>query len=53
MMGLQWRRKVCPRCGEPNTRPSTRRKPIDYFLRVILLFPYRCHTCGERFWRFV
>ena len=52
MLSLQWRRKVCPGCGDCNTRLSTRRKRYDYFLMVLLILPYRCRSCGRRFWRF-
>jgi RNase P subunit RPR2 len=49
---LQWRRRNCPRCGWPHTRPSTRRKRLEQVLKTILILPYRCQTCGKRFWRF-
>lgn len=49
---LQRRRKVCPECGWPDTRPSTQRSSLDYFLMAFLIFPYRCRSCGERFWGF-
>jgi RNase P subunit RPR2 len=50
---LHWRRKICPRCRDRNTRPSTRRKRLESLLSMFLLRPYRCRTCGARFWRFV
>jgi hypothetical protein len=49
---LQRRRKVCPQCWSLDTRPSTRRHRLEYLLRVLLICPYRCRTCGKRFWRF-
>lgn len=48
----QWIRKVCPNCGERDTRRSARCKRLDYFLMALLFFPYRCRTCGIRFRRF-
>lgn len=45
-------RKACPECGWQNTRLSVRRNRLEHFLTVFLLFPYRCRSCGERFWRF-
>jgi hypothetical protein len=52
MLSLRGRGKVCPGCGDRNTRLSTRRKRFDYFLMALLFLPYRCRTCGRRFWRF-
>jgi predicted RNA-binding Zn-ribbon protein involved in translation (DUF1610 family) len=52
MQILQGRRKACPQCGERDTRLSTRRNWLDYFLMVFLILPYRCRTCGTRFWGF-
>jgi hypothetical protein len=49
---LQGRRKVCPECGWQDTRLSARRNRLEHFLAVFLIFPYRCRSCGERFWRF-
>lgn len=49
---LQWRRKVCPVCGLRNTRLSNQRMGFEYFLKMLLILPYRCRTCGLRFWRF-
>jgi hypothetical protein len=49
---LQRRRKVCPECGCQDTRPSARRNWLEHFLMVFLIAPYRCRSCGERFWRF-
>lgn len=49
---LQRRRKACPQCGWQDIRPSTRRNWLEHFLTVFLIRPYRCRTCGERFWRF-
>jgi hypothetical protein len=48
----QWRRKACPECGWEDTRLSSRRKLLDYFLMPFLIFPYRCRACGIRFRRF-
>ncbi len=49
---LQRRRKVCPECGWQDTRLSARRNWLERFLTVFLMFPYRCRSCGERFWAF-
>ncbi len=52
MKVLQGRMKVCPNCRDRDTRLSTRRSWLDYLLMAILILPYRCRTCGRRFWRF-
>ncbi len=43
--------KICPDCGSQYTRRS-RRNPLEFFLMVLLIWPYRCRVCGIRFWRF-
>ena len=47
---LQGNRKVCPHCGDWDTRLSRQRKLLDYFLMAFLFWPYRCRTCYRRFW---
>jgi hypothetical protein len=52
MKVLQWSRKACPHCRDRDTRLSTRFRWLDYLLMALLILPYRCRTCGRRFWRF-
>lgn len=49
---LHWQRKVCPCYGDQNTRPSARRRRLEFVLLVFLILHYRCQSCGIRFWRF-
>ncbi len=49
---LQRRMKAWPHCWAFDVR-LTRRRWFDYFLMVLLIFPYRCRACGRRFWIFV
>ncbi len=43
---------TCPKCGRKDSRPSMRSGLTDFFLRVVLLAPFRCRRCRERFYRF-
>jgi hypothetical protein len=52
MRSLQLGRKVCPRCLHHDTARPARRKPLEYFLMLFLVRPYRCQGCGTRFWDF-
>jgi hypothetical protein len=45
------RHRHCPHCGSLSTRRS-RRNAFDNLLAVVLLAPYRCRQCGERFREF-
>jgi hypothetical protein len=41
----------CPKCKSHNIRRSIRRGPKEgIVLRMLLLAPYRCLNCGNRFW---
>jgi hypothetical protein len=41
----------CPKCKSHNIRRSIRRGPKEgIVLRMLLLAPYRCLSCGTRFW---
>jgi hypothetical protein len=44
--------KSYPHCGSQDTRRS-RRKLLEFFLMVLLLWSHRSRVCGTRFWRFV
>jgi len=41
---------LCPRCGSSDVRRSVRRNFWERLLSLVLL-PYRCEACGERFFR--
>ena len=43
---------TCPECGRKNSRPSMRSGLVDFFLRLLLLAPFRCRCCRNRFYRF-
>jgi hypothetical protein len=42
----------CPRCGWQDVRPSNTRGAFDAALSAIALAPFRCRSCGNRFYRF-
>jgi hypothetical protein len=42
----------CPKCLSLEVRRS-RRHELDWVLALLLIFPYRCHGCLLRFYRFV
>ena len=42
----------CLKCNSENITPSHRRG-CDWILLLVLLRPYRCHTCWHRFYRFL
>lgn len=43
----------CPSCESAAIRRSTRRGFVErVFLRVALVWPYRCDDCDSRFWGF-
>ncbi len=41
----------CPGCGWTDTRRSMTHAFLDRLFGLIGLVPYRCRTCGERFYR--
>jgi len=40
--------RYCPHCGDLADRSSIHSD--DSRLRLLLLSPYRCNSCGKRFW---
>ena len=44
--------RSCPNCGSPEIRPSNRRTAADILFACLLLSPYRCRICRERFYLF-
>jgi VanZ family protein len=52
--GLDTRRSrwQCPACQGAGVCRSRRRGLLEWFSRPIRLAPFRCDTCGRRFWRF-
>jgi CheY-like chemotaxis protein len=43
--------RSCARCGSLEIRPSNRRNALDILLACVLLAPYRCRVCRQRFYR--
>jgi hypothetical protein len=43
---------TCPRCGWENVRPSIRNGVADHLAAALLLRPYRCRSCRDRFYRY-
>jgi len=41
----------CPMCGWMDVRRSMPRGFLDRFVRIVGLVPYRCRSCGQRFYR--
>jgi hypothetical protein len=41
----------CPDCGWTDVRLSMPRGIIDQLVRIVGLIPYRCRSCGLRFYR--
>lgn len=41
----------CPNCGWTDVRRSMLHGFVDYLVRIVGLVPYRCRSCGERFYR--
>jgi DNA-directed RNA polymerase subunit RPC12/RpoP len=41
----------CPKCGWPDVRRSMPHGLLDRFTRIVGLAPFRCRTCGGRFYR--
>ncbi|MFN7997082.1 MAG: hypothetical protein U0Q18_25940 [Bryobacteraceae bacterium] len=43
--------RACPKCGWRDVRRSMPQGVLDTVIRVAGLVPYRCRTCGARFYR--
>jgi hypothetical protein len=42
----------CPKCGWQDVRRSISKRPLDFAFTAFSLSPFRCRTCGHRFYRF-
>jgi predicted RNA-binding Zn-ribbon protein involved in translation (DUF1610 family) len=43
----------CPDCASAAIRRSTRKGFVErFFLRMAMVWPYRCDDCDSRFWGF-
>jgi CheY-like chemotaxis protein len=43
--------RTCAFCGSSEIRPSDRRNALDILLACLLLAPFRCRVCRQRFYR--
>lgn len=41
----------CPMCGWTDVRRSMPHGFLDRIVRMVGLLPYRCRSCGQRFYR--
>jgi len=41
----------CPECGWTDLRRSMPKGFLDALMRIVRLVPYRCRSCGLRFYR--
>jgi DNA-directed RNA polymerase subunit RPC12/RpoP len=41
----------CPVCGWTDVRRSMAKGFLDGLVRMVGLVPYRCRSCGQRFYR--
>lgn len=41
----------CPACGWMDVRRSMPKGFLDGLVRILGLVPYRCRSCGQRFYR--
>jgi DNA-directed RNA polymerase subunit RPC12/RpoP len=41
----------CPMCGWMDVRRSMPKGFLDGLVRIVGLVPYRCRSCGQRFYR--
>lgn len=41
----------CPLCGWTDVRRSMPKGFLDRVVRIVGLVPYRCRSCGQRFYR--
>jgi hypothetical protein len=44
------RQRVCPRCHWKCVRRAKRRKPLDLFLALLFMRPFRCRSCRRRYY---
>lgn len=42
---------VCRKCHWKCLQPSRRKSRLDLFLACFLLHPFRCRSCGRRYYR--
>jgi DNA-directed RNA polymerase subunit RPC12/RpoP len=42
----------CPQCGWHDVRRSVSKRPLDFAFTAFSMAPFRCRTCGHRFFRF-
>lgn len=42
---------ICPKCEAEEVRRLARESFLEELLRVVFVAPYRCRSCGERFYR--
>jgi hypothetical protein len=42
----------CPNCERNQFVRRSRRTRLDIALSLLFLYPFRCESCGERFYRF-
>jgi hypothetical protein len=45
--------RPCPSCGNGKTRRSHRRGAAEWIISVFRILPYRCITCGHRFFALI
>ncbi len=45
-------RLICPHCDSDNIRRSHRINLRERALNLVLISPYRCKDCRQRFWKF-
>ena len=43
-------KRSCPGCGWMDVRRSMPRGIFDYLVCKLRIVPYRCRTCGQRFY---
>jgi predicted RNA-binding Zn-ribbon protein involved in translation (DUF1610 family) len=41
----------CPECGWMDVRRSMPKGFLDRLVRIVGLVPFRCRSCGQRFYR--
>jgi CheY-like chemotaxis protein len=49
---LAFTSRTCAHCRSTEIRPSDRRNALDILLACLLLTPFRCRVCRQRFYRF-
>jgi hypothetical protein len=45
-------KRPCPKCGWHNVRLARTSGAVDLVLSVFAITPFRCRSCGHRFYRF-